>query len=55
LTFPQVALRGKTAPEEAEDEDFGNSKARTTTKYGAVFTATLRAGANLPDFGVARR
>jgi hypothetical protein len=26
-----------------------------TTKYGAIFAATLRAGADFPHFGVARR
>jgi hypothetical protein len=30
-------------------------QSRTTTKYGAIFTATRRAGANFPHFGVARR
>jgi hypothetical protein len=50
-----VALQGKIAVDEAEDEDIGYSKARTTTKYGAIFTETLRAGANFPDFCVARR
>jgi hypothetical protein len=50
-----VALREKAAPDKAEDEDFGYSKARTTTKYGAVFTATHRAEANFPDFRVGRR
>jgi hypothetical protein len=69
LTFPRVALREKIAPDEAEDEDFGYSKARTTTKYGAILSATqgsrravfarwdgsLRAWANFPDFCVIRR
>jgi hypothetical protein len=55
LTFPQAALREKIALDEAEDEDFGYSKTRTTTKYGAIFTATRRAGANFPDFCVGRR
>ena len=40
-------------PDKAEDEDFGDSKARTTTQYGPIFTATRRAGANFPDFRVA--
>ena len=50
-----MALREKIVPDEAEDEDFGHSKARTTTKDGAIFTATRRAGANFPDFRVDRR
>jgi hypothetical protein len=50
-----AALREKIVPDEAEDEGFGYSKARTTTKYGAIFAATLRAGANFADFLVARR
>jgi hypothetical protein len=50
-----AALRAKIVPDEAEDEGFGHSKARTTTKYGAIFAATLRAGANFADFLVARR
>jgi hypothetical protein len=54
LTFTQVALRAKIAPDEAKDEDFGDSKARTTTKYGAICAATLRAGANFPLLFVAR-
>ncbi len=45
----------KIGPDGTEDEDFGYSKARTTTKYGAIFTATRRAGANFPDFSVNRR
>jgi hypothetical protein len=47
-----AALRAKTAPDEAEDEDFGDSKARTTTKYGAVLAATLWDGADFPAFCV---
>lgn len=50
LTFPRVALRTKTGPDKAEDEDFGYSKARTTTQYGPICAATRRAGANFPDF-----
>jgi len=50
-----VALREKIAPDEAEDEDFGYSKAKTTTKYGAILSATRRAGANFSDFYVGRR
>jgi len=45
----------KIGSDEAEDEDFGNSKARTTTNYEPIFAATLRAGANFPDFCVDRR
>ena len=48
-------MRGKIGSDETEDEDFGDSKARPTTKYGAIFTATLRAGANFPHFRVDRR
>jgi len=43
------------APDAAEDEDFGYSKARTTTKYGAIYAATLRAEANFPHLFVTRR
>jgi hypothetical protein len=50
-----VALSEKIVPDEAEDEEFGYSKASTTTKYGAIFTATRRAEANFPDFCVGRR
>jgi hypothetical protein len=50
-----MALRAKNRPDEAEDEDFGHSKARTTTKYGRFFAATRRDGANFPHFVVARR
>jgi len=50
-----MALRAKSASDEAEDDDFGQSKARTTTKAEAVFAATRRDGAGFPDFGVARR
>ena len=49
----QVFVRG--VGDEAEDEAFGYSKARTTTQYGPIYTATRRAGANFPDFFVARR
>ena len=45
----------KIGPDAAEDEGVGNSEARTTTKYGPIFTATLRAGADFPDFRVAPR
>jgi len=48
-------LRMKIGPDEAEDEGLGYSQARTTTKYGPIFTATLRAGADFPDFRVAPR
>ena len=48
-------MRAKILSDEAEDDGFGYSKARTTTKYGAIFAATLRAGANFTDFVVARR
>ena len=41
--------------DEAEDEDFGDSKARTTTKYERICAATLRDVANFPHFFVARR
>jgi hypothetical protein len=54
LTFPQPALLAKIRSDAAEDEDFGDSKARTTTKYERIFAATRRAGANFPDFRVAR-
>jgi hypothetical protein len=50
-----MALREKIVPDEAEDENFGYSKARTTTKYDAIFAATRRAGANFPDLCVGRR
>ena len=50
-----AALRAKILSDEAEDEGFGHSKARTTTKYDEIFAATLRAGANFTDFVVARR
>ena len=55
LTFPRVALRVQIAPDKAEDDDFGYSKARTTTQYGPICAATLRAGANFPDLCVTRR
>jgi hypothetical protein len=55
LTFPRPALRAKIGSDEAEDEDFGHSKARTITKYEPICVATRRAGANFPDLGVARR
>ena len=34
-------MRAKIVPDEAEDEGFGHSKARTTTKYEPIFAATL--------------
>jgi len=50
-----MALRAKSVSGEAEDADFGHSKARTTTKAEAIFAATRRDGAGFPDFRVARR
>ena len=50
-----VALPAQIGPDEAEDEDFGDSKARTTTKYGPICAATRRDGADFSDFVVARR
>jgi hypothetical protein len=35
-----MALRTKMGSDEAEDEGFGHSKARTTTKYEPIFAAT---------------
>ena len=49
------ALRAKIRSGEAEDEDFGDSKARTTTKHERIFAATLRDGADFPDFVATRR
>ena len=51
---PRTAL-GPWGGDEAEDEGLGYSQARTTTKYGPIFTATLRAGADFTDFRVAPR
>jgi len=53
-----VALRVKIVADEAEDDGFGYSKARTSRrgdKYDGIFAATLRAGANFADFVVACR
>ena len=50
-----MALRAKTVSVEAEDEDFGDSKARTTTKDETIFAATRRDEANFPDSCVRRR
>jgi hypothetical protein len=44
LTFARAALRTKIGP-----------PSRMTTKYGPIFAATRRAGANFPDFVVNRR
>jgi hypothetical protein len=49
------ALRAKIVSAEAEDVDFGDSKARTTTKDEAIFAATRRDGADFPDFRAGRR
>jgi hypothetical protein len=50
-----MALRAKIVSAEAEDEDFGDSKARTTTKDEAIFAATRRDETDFPDFVVRRR
>jgi hydroxylamine reductase len=50
-----VALREKIVSVEAKDEDFGSSKARTTTKDETIFAVTRRDGADFPDFCVSRR
>ncbi|HEU5458429.1 MAG TPA: hypothetical protein VFU68_07405 [Terracidiphilus sp.] len=50
-----MALRAKIVSAEAEDEGFGDSKARTTTKDEAIFAATRRDEADFPDFIVGRR
>ena len=50
-----AALRAKIVSDETEDDGCGKPLPRTTTKYGAIFAATPRAGANFPDFVVARR
>jgi plasmid stabilization system protein ParE len=47
-------LQAKIGSDEAKDEDFGHSKARTTAKYVPIFATTRRAGANFPDLGVTR-
>ena len=49
-----MALREKIVVDEAKDEDFGYSKARTTTKEEAIFAATRRDEADFPDFRVGR-
>jgi hypothetical protein len=55
INFPAVCVASEIGSDEAENEDFGHSKARTTTKCEPICAATLRAGANFPDFVVARR
>ena len=56
----RMALRVQIVSDEAEEEGFGDSKARTTTKYEPICAATPKihlqgAGADFPDFFVARR
>ncbi|HEU5350133.1 MAG TPA: hypothetical protein VFU55_00940 [Terracidiphilus sp.] len=50
-----MALRAKIVSDKAEDEGFGDSKARTTTQDEAIFAATRGDGADFPDFLVGRR
>ncbi|HVC45648.1 MAG TPA: hypothetical protein VND90_00240 [Terracidiphilus sp.] len=50
-----MALRAKIASAQAEDEDFGDSKARTTTTDEAIFATTRRDEADFLDFVVGRR
>ena len=50
-----MALRAKSVSDEAEDDDFGHSKARTTTKAEAVFAQARKDGAGFPYSRVARR
>jgi hypothetical protein len=50
-----MALRAKIVSDKAEDEGFGDSKARTTTQDEAIFAATRRDEADFPDFFVGRR
>jgi hypothetical protein len=50
-----MALRAKNRSDEAEDEDFGDPKARTTTKYERFFAATRWDGVNFPHIVVTRR
>jgi hypothetical protein len=50
-----MALRAKICSDEAEDEGFGDSKARTTTTYEQIFAATRKDGADFPHLFVARR
>jgi hypothetical protein len=50
-----MALRAKIRPDETEPEGFGGSKVEGETKYGLICAVTRRAGANFPDFVVARR
>jgi hypothetical protein len=50
-----MALRAKNRSDEAEDDGFGNPKARMTTKYERFFAATRRDGANFLHLFVARR
>jgi len=50
-----MTLRAKIASTEAEDEDIGDSKARTTTTDEAIFAAIRRDGADFPNFVVGRR
>src|SRR5208283_2924252 len=46
FTLPgRMALRAKTVSDEAEDDERGHSKSRTTTKAEALFAGTRRDGA----------
>src|SRR5208283_6090062 len=45
-----MALRAKTASGEAEDDERGHSKARTTTKAEAVFAASAEGRGRFPRF-----
>jgi hypothetical protein len=53
-----MALRAKIVSAEAEDADFGDSKARASRrgdKDEPIFAATRRDGADFPDFCLDRR
>jgi hypothetical protein len=50
-----MALLAKIRPDEAEPEGCGGPTVEARMKYGRIFAATLRAGADFPDFVAARR
>ena len=55
MNFPGRCVADENRCKRGGGRSLGYSKARTTTKCGAICTATRRAGVNFPDFRVALR